>query len=603
MKILQDSIVRNRYDVVVVGGGIGGLTAAALLARKGLQVLLVEQHYMPGGCCGAIRRQGITFDVGATVLYGFGEKGLNAHRYVMNELEEEIDILPRDAIFHMHIADKELTFSHDFQSYFEEISALFPDQKEDLRSFYDYLFDFTSNTLAKNAMIVPPTEAPIGGVQFERSEEDNRRIAEQLIPMMSQDSITLFKRFFNDPELMSFLDLITRTISYVDADECPAILTASMLVDHHIGGAYYPSGSPQMLSNKLERAIERLGGQILYRHLVDEILISDGVAHGVRLDDGTVIGADRVVANATIWNLYGKLVRPEHIAPERMKWAQHFVPSHSNFILYVGVDDEAFPDWCRPMEIFIEDPEDVLGHGVTLYNPMAQDPTVSPPGVRSVTLTVVHDGEWPRPWESAYRSEEYQRRKREEAEKVLDRVEAYIPNFRQHIRVMEIATPTTTERFTLKNWGNIGGPKQAMGQDMMNRPNARTDWQNLYLCGDSTVMGLGVLPATMSAIGAANMVLRDLGQEEFLPHEFSRQYVHLVEPKAWTPVPDASEPITGASVLRLAKECQWCQDAPCIRDCPAKIDLVGFLRRVEAGNFAGAARSMREMNPLAELCG
>ncbi|GAG08080.1 unnamed protein product, partial [marine sediment metagenome] len=265
--------------------------------------------------------------------------------------------------------------------------------------------------------------------------------------------------------------------------------------------------------------------------------------------------------------------------------------------------EAAFPDWCRPMEVFIEDPDDVSGHGVTLYNPTAQDPSVSPPGVRSVTLTVVSDLKWPRPWEPAYRSEPYQRLKREEAEKVLDRVEAYIPNFRKHIRVMEIGTPTTTERFTLKNWGNVGGPKQAMGQDMMKRPTARTDWQNLYLCGDSTVMGLGVLPATMSAVGAANMLLRDLGQQEFLPREFSRQYVNLTAPKAWTPVPDAAEPITEASARRLAKECQWCEHAACIQDCPAQIDVVGFMRRLESGNFAGAARSMREMNPLAELCG
>jgi len=138
---------------------------------------------------------------------------------------------------------------------------------------------------------------------------------------------------------------------------------------------------------------------------------------------------------------------------------------------------------------------------------------------------------------------------------------------------------------------------------MMNRPTARTDWQNLYLCGDSTVMGLGVLPATMSAVGAANMVLRDLGQQEFLPREFSRQYVNLTAPEAWTPVPDASEPVTEASARRLARECQWCEHAACIQDCPAEIDLVGFMRRVESGNFAGAARSMREMNPLAELCG
>ena len=603
MKALDNSIVRDHYDVIVVGAGIGGLTAAALLAKKGLQVLLVEQHYMPGGCCASIRREGVTFDVGATVLYGFGEKGLNVHRYVMNELEEEIDIIPRDAIFHMHIEDKELTFSHDFEAYFEELLALFPDLETELRGFYDYLFDFTGNILGKTAAIAPPTEAPAGGSQTPRSPEDIRRITEELLPMMSQDSITFLERFIKDPKLLGFLDLITRTISYVDARECPAILTASMLIDHHIGGAYYPSGSPQMLSNKLERAIERRGGQIVYRHLVDEILIEDARACGVRLDDGTEIRADRVIANGTIWNLYGKLVRDQHIAPERMEWAQHFLPSHSNFILYLSVDEEAFPDWCRPMEIFIEDMHVVKAHGVTLYNPTLQDPSVSPPGVRSVTITIVTDREWPRPWEPEYQSEEYQRIKREEAEKVLDRVEAYIPNFRKHIRVMEIATPTTTERFTLKNWGNVGGPKQAIGQEMMKRPTARTDWQNLYLCGDSTVMGLGVLPVTMSAIGAANMLLRDLGQEEFLPHEFSRQYVNLIEGKPWTPVPGVSEPITESSASRLARECQWCEHADCIEGCPAKIDLVGFMRRVESGNFAAAARSMREMNPLAELCG
>jgi NADPH-dependent glutamate synthase beta subunit-like oxidoreductase len=603
MKALDNSIVRDRYDVVVVGAGIGGLTAAAMLAKKQLSVLLVEQHYMPGGCCASIRREGVTFDVGATVLYGFGETGLNTHRYVMNELEEEIDIIPRDAIFHLHVEDKELTFSHDFEPFFEEITALFPDQKEDLRKFYDYLFDFSRNILAKTAMLVPPTEAPLGRPSTPRSPEEIRRITEELVPMMSQDSLTFLKRFFGDPGLMSFMDLLTRTISYVDADVCPAILTASMLVDHHVGGAYYPAGSPQMLSNKLERAIERLGGQVVYRHLVDEILIDEGKACGVRLDDGTEILADRVVANGTIWNLYGKLVRPAHIAPDRMEWAQHFVPSHRNFMLYASVDEEAFPDWCRPMEIFIGDMHAVSGHGVTLYNPTLQDPSVSPPGVRSVTIAIVSDREWPRPWEPAYQSEAYQRLKREQADKVLDRVEAYIPNFRKHIRSMEIATPTTTERFTLKNWGNVGGPMQAIGQEMMNRPTARTDWQNLYLCGDSTTMGLGVLPVTMSAIGAANMVLRDLGQEEFLPHEFSRQYVNLTQGKPWTPPPDASEPITESSAMRLARECQWCEHAACIADCPAGIDLVGFMRRVESGNFAGAARSLRETNPLAEVCG
>jgi len=74
MNLMKDMLVKDRYDVVVVGAGIGGLTAAALLAKRGLQVLLVEQHYLPGGCCGAIRRHDVTMDVGSTVLYGFGRR-------------------------------------------------------------------------------------------------------------------------------------------------------------------------------------------------------------------------------------------------------------------------------------------------------------------------------------------------------------------------------------------------------------------------------------------------------------------------------------------------------------------------------------------------
>jgi NADPH-dependent glutamate synthase beta subunit-like oxidoreductase len=142
-----------------------------------------------------------------------------------------------------------------------------------------------------------------------------------------------------------------------------------------------------------------------------------------------------------------------------------------------------------------------------------------------------------------------------------------------------------------------------LGQDMMKRPQARSDWKNLYLVGDSTVMGLGVLPATTSAVGAANMVLKDAGLEEYKPRSFPRQFIRFVEGKPWEPAPDPLASITEGSAMRMARDCDHCEEAGCIRACPAGIDLVGFHRRVESGNFAGAVRSMREMNPLAEICG
>jgi NADPH-dependent glutamate synthase beta subunit-like oxidoreductase len=425
----------------------------------------------------------------------------------------------------------------------------------------------------------------------------------KMLSLMSKSAESVFKKFFTDRKVVEFFDMLTRTFSYVDADECPAVLSVTMFADNHIGGAYYPSGSPQMLSNKLERAVERYGGQFLYRHLVDDILIRDGKAYGVRLADGTQIGADRVVSDAAIWNLYGRLVRPEQIRPKRMKWAQAFVPCHSNLMLYIGADARAIPEDARPMEIIIEDAKEVAGHGITVYIPTLIDPTVSPPGTCSITISAVSNLAWPRPTDPTYGSEEYKRRKKQEAEKVLDRLENRFPNLRKHIKFMEIGTPTTIERYTLKSWGNVGGPKQMIGQDMMKRLRARSDWKNLYLVGDSTVMGLGVLPATTSGVGAANMILKDLGLEAYRPRSFPRQFVRLAKGKPWAAGPDPSEPITEGSAMRMARDCDHCEEAGCIRACPAGIDLVGFHRRVESGNFAGAARSMREMNPLAEICG
>ncbi|UCD84003.1 MAG: NAD(P)-binding protein, partial [Deltaproteobacteria bacterium] len=309
----------------MVGAGVGGLTATALLAKRGLKVLLIEQHYIPGGCTTAIRRKGINFDVGSELLYGWGERGYNIHRFVMNELEEEIDMIPHEFVYRMFILGKELTFWRDFDRFFSELANLFPNQKNELRAMFEEFYQIFNSIIKEDMMPMPPTEVPM--------KESLKTFLENPLGMlkigllMFKNSKQLVGKYITDPQVINFLDIITATFTSCDLAETPAVLSATMFVDNHKGGACYASGSPQMLPNKLERSIERYGGQILYRHLVDEILISKGKAYGVRLAEGTEIMADRVVSNATVWNLYRKLVKPEHIRPRRMKWAQDFDPT------------------------------------------------------------------------------------------------------------------------------------------------------------------------------------------------------------------------------------------------------------------------------------
>ena len=601
MRILSDAILRDRYAVVVVGSGIGGLTAAALLAKRGLEPLVIEQHYLPGGACTAMRRRGIVFDVGVAMMFGFGQKGFNPHRFVMNEIEEEIEVIAHECLYRMHILGRELTFWRDFERYFEELASIFPRQRNELRNLYDHFYKLYKNMILENQIVAPPTEIPVK--ESLRNFLKNPLGMMRVLPLMFKNTESIVRKFIKDPEVIAFFNMLTCTYCYCDAKETPAVLSGALFCDNHEGGAFYPSGSPQMLSNKLERAIEKHGGQMLYRCLVDEILIDDGQAYGVRLADGTEILADRVVANATIWNLYGKLVRSLHIKPERMAWAQGFVPTFGSLVLYLGVDARAVPEGTGPISMFVEDMHHITGNDITVYVSSLVDPTLCPPGTHSMTVVQPSTVEWPRPFEPEYRSEKYQCLKQQEADKLLDQVEKHFPDLRKHIRVMEVGTPTTIERFTLKNWGAVGGPKMMMGQDMMKRLKARSEWRNLYVCGDSTVMGIGIPATTVSGVGAANVVLRDLGLEEYVPRSFAREYIRYVKGKPWSPAPDSLEPNTAESARRIARQCQHCKEPSCKDACPAGIETSYFARRVEAGNFEGAARALREVNPFSEVCG
>jgi phytoene dehydrogenase-like protein len=601
MQLLDDVVLRDRYDVVTVGSGIGGLTAAALLAARGLRVLVLEQHYLPGGACTALRRDGVTFDAAVGMMFGFGHSGFSPHRFVMNSIEEPIDVIEHPNLYRMTIGGRHLTFWRDFERFFEELCAMFPQAREELRSLYDHLWDIHDNVLPRGGIVVPPTEAPLPAPDDPPVGADLD--VERLLELLTANTAQILERFVTDPEVLAFFNMLTCTYAYTTAEETPAILSAAMFVDNHEGGVYYPAGGTQMLSNALERSIERHGGRVVCGHLVEEILVEAGTARGVRLAGGTVIDADRVISNATVWNLYRHLLPRHAVAAERRAWAESLVPTFGSLVLYLWVDAEAIPEGTPPILFLIEDMAEITGNDITIFLSSLGDPSVCPPGTHALTVVQPSPRRWPRPTDPEYRSEAYERLKHEEAEKLLDQVATELPGIRSHIRRLVVGTPSTIERFLLKEHGAVGGPKQMMGQELMNRLHARGEIADLYHCGDSTVMGVGISATTISGVGAANMVLRDLGLPEHVPTTFDHQQVRLVEPSPWTPVPDPEVPLDPTVAARLARECQLCEDAPCVIACPASIDVPGFLRRIEAGNLVGAAASIRDTNPLPETCG
>ena len=202
--------------------------------------------------------------------------------------------------------------------------------------------------------------------------------------------------------------------------------------------------------------------------------------------------------------------------------------------------------------------------------------------------TVIAIGPTFQSW-NAENDEEYRYKKAQEQERLIAVMENRFPGFTQAVRYAEIATPRTIERYTMKNGGAVAGPKQMLGQHMFHRLHTRTEWDNLFCCGESTVMGTGTPTVTTSGLSAANALLKKLGMEPFVYQKDMKNYVRLVEKpftsdrlfETYTPAERA--------VMRHALRCRLCEHPSCTHGEPA--DIRGMMRRVAVGNFAGARKA------------
>jgi prolycopene isomerase len=269
-----------RTDVLVIGSGLGSLTAAALLAKKRFGRLLSWNNiFSRGGSCGAFRRKGRTFDQGTAMLFGFGESGFNPHRFVMNELEEPIGVIKHRYLYRLNYAGVPITFHSDMEEFFTQLAQLFPEDMDGVRAFYRYIADLYFNVIVKDPICMSPSEIPKseGAKMFLRHPLRNLK----LFSLFNKSAGDLMRRFVNSDKVIEFFNKLTSTYCYTLLDETPAILAVTMFMDNHHGGSYYPLGSTQQLPGKLEKALERFDGDIRYNAKVVQLLFKDGRPSGV----------------------------------------------------------------------------------------------------------------------------------------------------------------------------------------------------------------------------------------------------------------------------------------------------------------------------------
>lgn len=574
----------TKFDIIVIGAGISGLTAASLLAKRGLKVAVIDKSYNPGGSCGIFKRGQVVFDQGSAMLYGFGEKGFNAHRFVFNCLEESIDIIKHDLLYCVNFKGHRIRFWQDLGRFTDELGDVFPSERDNIKRFYKDMDTLYHHVMVENPAYTTADETDPQKALKSVSKHPISYI--RFLSYLNKDAETLLRKYFKDPEIFKFFDKLTSTYCYATVKEAPAILAAVMFVDNHAGGSYYPAGSTMFLPGKLEKVIEENSGEMFMEREAEEILFEEGKPCGVRMKDGSVLYGDHIIYSGTVWNLYGKMIRGAHLPPGREQWAAGQVPTYPSVVLYAHVGKEAIPEDTHPIEMLVGNPDCLDESEVTVYIFSIDDHTLC----EDDSHVVMAIGPTFENWEFKDPLK-YKQMKDKERERLLTVLEKRFPGFTRSVRHAEVGTPRTIERYTHKNGGAVAGPKQMLGQHMFKRLHTKSEWDNLFFCGESTVMGTGTPTVTTEGLSAANAILKKLGQEPFEHWEGMQNYVRMVQHPFKRESLYSEYPEKTRSIMLKALRCQFCQNPACMKD--SSLDIRGILRRVAVGNFIGADRLLR----------
>ena len=479
--------------VVVIGAGIGGLTAGALLAAGGALVTVLEAQSFPGGCAATFRKNGCRFDAGATVGCGFHPGG------PMDELGRELGIdwpieAERVAWQYRH---GELQLDLDRSR--AEILDRFPHS----RSFWREQGALSKLLwrLASGGLSWPPATArDLAGLL--RKGVSGLPGSARLLQFASQTALGWLEahQLDSDREFVRFIDAQLLISAQTTSPHANA-LNAAIALDLPVSGAWHVKGGMGRVAELLARSIEGNGGAVLYRK---RVVRTDSVRKevmGVETADGSAYAADMVLANLTPGSL-AELAGGSSAVPLSGRGAH---PEWSAFTLYLVMDPSLFsaPE-CRHLQIAA--PAGELGEGNSVFVSLSRpgEPGIAPEGLCAVTVST-HTR--PEPWFAAFSrgGQEYLKLKHAYAERVLDLMASQLPGAREAVRSLEAGTPVTWQRYTGRAGGFVGGYPQTSLFDVRG---PATGFDNMFLVGDSIFPGQSLPGVVTGARRVVGMVRR-----------------------------------------------------------------------------------------------
>lgn len=518
--------LKETYDVVVIGAGIGGLTAGALLSKSGLSVCIVEKEPHVGGYLAGFRRRDFLFDTAIHWLNQYNQSGVVTRLF---------DILGNDHPRAISLKHTRRYIGNSFNYLLttnpdqlrDQLIEEFPHEKKGLLKFFRCAKKI-GNSLCRLNQIFRSEET----MSFSEKIFSRMRMLSVLLPFIPHAFYSGEKglkkglyRFFKDPDLHKIFASETELIgcmvpigwSYADDFQCP------------------PEGGGQVIPEWLKHIVEYYKNDIVPRCSVQKVLLEDNCCVGVQcLHRGKIyeIRSKYVIAACDIETLYEKMLPASSvpaILKEKLRNADLY---SSSCTISIGLDcptetlglgEELIHLVNENICFDAHQNGDPVTAEISILPPSVRDKSLAPQGCGTLTLFMPAFMDYCNNWHAVkdeqgeyIRGEEYKELKKKVAEIIIDRVEAAVaPGLKSHILFYEVATPVTHYRYTGNKNGTMMGAKPGQ-KNMRNKiAHYQTPVKNLILGGHWAELGGGVPIATKAGTNASLLILKKENKAAF----------------------------------------------------------------------------------------
>ncbi len=499
------------WDAIVIGSGMGGMTTAAMLARAGRRVLVLEQHYVPGGFTHAFKRKKYHWDVG---VHAVGE--VTPHSMTGRLLQsltggrlEWVSLGPVYDEFYFP-DDFRIDFPDSPRQFRDNLVEAFPEEEKAIDAYLEKVRDVAAGM--KGYYMAKATGGKVASVAGALLA----RKAQQYLEMRTRDIIA---ELTDNPRLQTVF--AAQWGYYGSPPSRSSFAIQALVVKHFMWGGYYPRGGSAQIARELLRTVAEAGGWTRIRADVQEILVEGGKAVGVRLADGEEIRAPRVFSAAGVAATASRLL-PE--AYKEKKWVhdvKSLTPASAHVCLYLGLKGDIrkagagaankwfYQTWDTEVDVWDISNPDAPGDAPILYCsfPSLKDPEHDPTEAQYHTGEVVTFVSWDafEPWlgtDWQKRGDDYLAFKKKLEKSLLEQFLRHMPELEPMLDHVELSTPLSTDNFCRPMRGSIYGLEPTPERFKTQALRAVSPIKNLYFSG-SEVASVGVMGAMVGGMLAA----------------------------------------------------------------------------------------------------